>query len=254
MGTETGDFERVAAEQAVLDAAAPLLALRSHAAATLDLAGDSAGVKVLAVGKDVNPTIMGLARGWRELLSVKASGPAEVLRASLPNNRVCMDRGMRMHSVFDAERLTLEEQLLLVGENLPCYRFSFVPVQMKIVERRSVLLQGPFVDGQPSVMEVSSPRVVAAAVRYWREVIRSSTPSTGPAHLLEHFTARQVQIMVLLRQDLHDEDIADALGISVRTVRSDIATIMQDLGVRSRFAAGAHLGWAPLRQAWAGGA
>ena len=45
----------------------------------------------------------------------------------------------------------------------------------------------------------------------------------------------------MLTVDTRDDAIAEALEVSVRTVRSDIADLMDALGVRSRFAAGARV-------------
>ena len=38
-----------------------------------------------------------------------------------------------------------------------------------------------------------------------------------------------------------DEAIATSLGVSVRTIRSDVASVLDALGVKTRFAAGVRL-------------
>ena len=65
-----------------------------------------------------------------------------------------------------------------------------------------------------------------------------STPEPARTPTL---TSRQQQVVALLLSDLADEAVAASLGVSVRTVRSDVAAILAALGVKSRFAAGARL-------------
>jgi DNA-binding NarL/FixJ family response regulator len=114
------------------------------------------------------------------------------------------------------------------------------PVQMNIVDRRFVLLHGPFYDGVPSLMQVIAPECLDAAWRYWHAAVASSYPANeDEAGELDSFTPRQRQVAALLAVDTRDEAIAEVLGVSIRTVRSDIAQMMEALGVRSRFAAGA---------------
>jgi DNA-binding NarL/FixJ family response regulator len=54
-------------------------------------------------------------------------------------------------------------------------------------------------------------------------------------------TPRQGQVVALMASGANDDAIAAALGVSVRTVRSDVAGILDALGVQSRFAAGVRL-------------
>jgi DNA-binding CsgD family transcriptional regulator len=64
-------------------------------------------------------------------------------------------------------------------------------------------------------------------------------------------THREREVLVLLGSGCTDEDVAERLGYSVRTVRRVITDLMQRLGARSRFAAGAKasdLGWLPRQR------
>ena len=126
------------------------------------------------------------------------------------------------------------------------YRFSVAPVQMKIVDRRYVLLQGPVIDGEPSVMAVSSGPCLEAAWRYWHASLGSSFPALEGVGTLSDLTARQRQVVALMATGIGDEAIAASLEVSVRTVRSDVAALLDLLGVKTRFAAGIRL------QLWSG--
>ncbi|WP_260192025.1 response regulator transcription factor [Actinophytocola gossypii] len=53
-------------------------------------------------------------------------------------------------------------------------------------------------------------------------------------------TPRSETILRLLAESLTDEAVARKLGVSVRTVRKDVATTMSDMSAHSRFQAGVY--------------
>jgi DNA-binding CsgD family transcriptional regulator len=228
--------------QEVLDAAAALQVRRSEIAAML-ARGEPCGAEVVArtlVG--INEWMHEDILGWRDLLSVRPAGTVPQQRVSLPYNRLLVKNGLRMVSLFDHDGCAPEARLLVASEQEGSYLFGVGPVQMKIVDRRYVLLQGPFVDGEPTVMAVTVPDCLAAAWAYWHAAVASSFPAEEEAvGGLRVLTVRQRQVVALLADDTRDDAIAEALGVSVRTVRSDVADVMETLGVRSRFAAGARV-------------
>lgn len=229
-----------ATRQAVLDAAAVLQVRRSEIA-PLAVDGDAPDVRIFARGDAVNPFMRDSAFGWRELLSVRPASTAAQMRASLPNNRALLRQGLKMVSVFDALGLEPDARALLANEPTGTYLVSVAPVQMKIVDRRFVLLQGPVIDGEPTVMAVSSTRCLDAAWRYWEATMSVSSPISKGDDTLGELTPRQRQVVALLATGAGDEAIAASLGVSVRTVRSDVASVLDALGVKTRFAAGVRL-------------
>ena len=232
--------------QAVLDAAAVLQVRRSETAA-LVAQRELPDAEIVERGYDrINTWLLEATTGWRELLSVRPAGTTAQLRGSLPNNRVLVKRGLRMVSIFDVDGLEPEARILLANEPAGTYLLSVAPVQMKIVDRRFVLLQGPEIDGEPTVMAVSSGRCLDAAWRYWEAAIKTSFPAGDRINTLRDLTPRQRQVVALMSTGLGDEAIADSLGVSVRTVRSDVAVVLDALGVRTRFAAAVRL------QLWSG--
>jgi DNA-binding CsgD family transcriptional regulator len=246
VGIPVGLF-REPVRQDVLETASVLQLQRgevAHGLTDRDARGGPAldGAEVMARGNEqINVWMMRAAHEWRELLSVRPTASAAQLRMSMPNNDELLRGGIRMVSVFDHYGLEREGRAVLAAAGAPdVYRVGLAPVQMKIVDRGTVLLQGPFLGRQPSVMAVRRRGVVAAAWRYWHAVL-ASCDDVGPVEPAVVLTARQRRIMALLATDLGDEAIAAALGVSVRTVRADIAEVQRALGVRSRFAAGARL-------------
>lgn len=232
------------ARQAVLDAAAVLQVRRSEAAAQV-ASGTAPDIEVVARHPHINPWMVEASQTWGELFSVRPSTTTAQIRASLPNNRVLLERGIRMVSIFDRHGVEPGARAILAAEPAGTYLFSIAPVQMKIVDRKFVLLHGPEVDGEPSVMAVSSPRCMDAAWRYWEATISASSPPDGVTSFGD-LTPRQRQVVALMATGAGDEAIAATLGVSVRTVRSDVAALLDLLGVKTRFAAGVRL------QLWSG--
>lgn len=235
-------------KQEVLDASARLQVRRSEVAAAL-VRGPVADAEILAAGStgpELNQRLWGHSDDWHEMHSVRTWATVEQLRFSLPNNRRLLERGLRMESVFDASGLGLGALLLLANEPAADYLISFAPLEMKIIDRRYVMLQGPTLsDGVETVMAVRSPACLEAAWRYWEVVRKHALPARDWAGALVDLTPRQRQVVALMSTGLGDDAIADTLGVSVRTVRSDIAALLDLLGVRSRFAAGVRLQFWP---------
>lgn len=225
--------------EAIQDAAAVLQLTRSRIAAALQK-GHQLDATVIGSGSEVNRWMLEAARTWRENLSVRPGASLKGLRISIPNNRACVAGGQQMISIFD-DRISATAKMLLAGETNPRYLLSWAPVQMKIVNREFVLLQGPKIAGQNSVMAVRAANCLKAALQYWTVIYDAAYACGSEVAGIAELSPRQQQIAALLSDDAHDEAIAHVLGISVRTVRSDIAALMAALGVRSRFAAGQRL-------------
>lgn len=241
VGVGNGPSTRLspAAVQAVLDTAAVLQVRRSEAAAAAARHTLTDG-EVVAVGiAAVQDWLHTESATWREVLSARPSASTTQLRAGLPFNRAFVAGGAQMVSVFDYHGLDTDARLLLTNEPIGDYLFGRAPVQMKIADRRFVVLDGPVIDGAVSIMTIHSGPCLEAAWRYWDAVVASAVPvEDAGISDLDRLSKRQRQVVALLASDLGDEAIAASLGVSVRTVRSEVAAILAALGVKSRFAAG----------------
>lgn len=227
--------------QEVLEAAAALQLRRAGVVAALEAGECPDGVRVVGRGPTLNDTMMAESRRWRHLLSVRQITTAADLRVSLPNNRRRLASGLRMTSLFDWSATTAAARAMLSQEASGVYFFTRAPMQLKVVDLREVFVQGPVSWGEPAVVAVTDPAVLDAAMRYWHLVQRDAAPAWTEDGA-DGFTPRQRRVLELMRQDLTDQGVADVLGISLRTVRYEVAAILATLGVQSRFSAGLSLG------------
>ncbi len=234
-----------ATRQAVLDAVAVLQVRRSELAKRVR-EGSSTGAEVIGVGLPaINAWFATDATTWHESRSTRTRMTLEQARAGLPLNRHLIEGGLHLTTVYDLGGFDARAGLLIGNETLGTYLQGLAPIQMTIVDGRYVLLHGPIVDGQVTVIRVTAPSCLRAAEAYWTAVVQSAVPLSSPP-TMDRLTPRQRQVTALLRAGYVDDAIAASLGVSVRTVRSDVAGILDALGVHSRFAAGAVIGAGPV--------
>lgn len=225
--------------QRVLDASLPLQLLRAKLCDTRLPAG--VHVEVYPVDTpDAQNRVRELVDQACELVSV--THPATVslaaYRRSIRYNEQAVERGVSMTSLTDvsggASAIT---ELILAAKHLPYY-IGFGPMQMKVFDHRTVLVEGPGGEGCRSLMLIERQEAVAAALHY-ANVVRSY--SVAVRDLPDEdvaLTPRQHAIARLLAENQTDPAIARSLNVSVRTVRADIAAIHGCFGANNRFAAG----------------
>jgi DNA-binding NarL/FixJ family response regulator len=49
-----------------------------------------------------------------------------------------------------------------------------------------------------------------------------------------HLTSREIQVLLLATADMHDRQIAQQLGVSVRTIEQHVASMLRKAGAHSR--------------------
>lgn len=223
--------------QRVLDAVVELQGRRRAAVTALGEGSGARDARVVASGGDLASWTMRECRSWRRLLSTRSMATGKALSRSMPNNRFCLENGLQMVSVFDYESTDSTARSLLEGETAGPYFYAYAPIQMRIIDEREVLMHGPCDDRGGSILSLTSTGALEAAWTYWHAVQTTAAPCTGVGDEVT-FTARQRRALELLSTGLTDEHIAKVLDVSVRTVRADVAQIMELLNVRSRFATG----------------
>jgi DNA-binding CsgD family transcriptional regulator len=185
----------------------------------------------------------------REVVSVQQRVvPLESFRRGHENNRRLVRDGVRMVSLYDTRNLSQAVLEFIAAADLP-YHCCYGPVQMKILDGTRVLLDGPLHGDSPTVLSTEDTTVLAAARVYVRQVRatamlaadylerqRQSLPAQPDAG--ELLTERQRLVAELLDGGATDAEVAASLSLSVRTVRSEVARILEVLDARSRFGAG----------------
>ena len=79
---------------------------------------------------------------------------------------------------------------------------------------------------------VAAVRCVAAGGKVFDpEIVRAIEDSTGMA---ESLTSREIEVLQLVAQGSRNADIAEELGLSVKTVEMHMSNLMSKLGARSR--------------------
>jgi DNA-binding CsgD family transcriptional regulator len=129
-----------------------------------------------------------------------------------------------------------------------------VPMKMKLADHTTAML--PLTPaGTAGALVVRAPIIIAALRDYFELLWDRATP-VGPSRPRRPerrppgngLTPAQQTVLRLMAEGHHDEAIAMRAGISTTSVRRHIKTIMDKLGVNSRFAAGA----AAQRRGWIG--
>ena len=111
-----------------------------------------------------------------------------------------------------------------------------VPLDALIVDRALTVLPAGRRD---SVAAFELTSVVTTAVELFERVWQAAVPLTAAVASAGEVTDRERELLTLLFAGCTDEAAAARLNISVRTVRRTVSQLMDRLGARSRFQAGA---------------
>ncbi|MCP2323144.1 DNA-binding CsgD family transcriptional regulator [Hamadaea flava] len=163
-------------------------------------------------------------------------------------DRENLARGVRYRVLFpDSMRLTTKlSRMALAGAAV---RTNVeIPVEAIVIDGTTALLP----NHPTGVAAFRLPGVVTATLELFGWIWSSAVPLTPVEEAGDDgpLTWRERDLMTLLYTGHTDESAAMKLGISVRTVRRMVADIMNRLGARSRFQAGAKAagqGWLMAR-------
>lgn len=228
--------------QRVLDAALPLQLVRNRLCTDWERGlPEDVNVELLPSREDAQERVWELCLSSRELVAVSHPDPDGVVvyRQAQQVNEELVAAGVRMTSLFDIPcGPTPVTEMILRSPEMPYY-LGYGPMRIRVFDRRTVLVEGPYVDDSRSLMLISRPDAVAAAAHYVEAVKSCAVAVRDLVADSVDLTQRQHAIARLLLEVATDEAIARFPDVSVRTVRSDIADFTQALGAPNRFAAGA---------------
>jgi DNA-binding CsgD family transcriptional regulator len=173
--------------------------------------------------------------------------------------------GLSARTILEAGVLALpgtQEALRVAAAHHETVRVkAWLPLRMMVIDRRLAWLALDPRGARPAVV-VHAPPLLACLVDYFEHVWRDAvpaTPATEETATVEPATAdavaRQIghgpspaqrRILLMLATGATDESIARHLGVSTRTIRRHIATLLDEAGTTSRFACAItaiHRGW-----------
>ncbi|GAB3586153.1 hypothetical protein GCM10027445_64560 [Amycolatopsis endophytica] len=183
-----------------------------------------------------------LAAARREVLvfSSLSGGPGDPFR---PVDVANLARGVRYRVLVpDAARTRpgpARQLVKLAQAGAEVRTMPAVPVEALIVDGALAIVPAEDRGRQADIAVLRLPAVVATflelADRLWPAAV-PLVPTDSP--VTSELAGRDRELLSLLSAGCTDESAAAALGVSVRTVRRMVSSLMNRLGARSRFQAG----------------
>jgi DNA-binding NarL/FixJ family response regulator len=216
---------------------------RAFARRMLDLNSDEA-VKRITAGEEIQSLSLSMVNGaqsdYMELHTWRFSVPLRKEEAGAPPAPV-IERGVRRRSIYSTEYFDTEvghhfiQNAMSYGTEVRIYRN--LRMKMKLIDEEAALV--PLTpSGASGVLYVRSPIIVGALRQYYELLWARATPLAGSGPAQSTLSDVHRQLVQLMALGLKDESIANRTGLSLRTVRRHIATIMELLSAETRFAAG----------------
>ncbi|MEU1285233.1 LuxR C-terminal-related transcriptional regulator [Kitasatospora sp. NPDC005856] len=191
-----------------------------------------------------------------EVLAVMPGGAqsAASLAASRPLDEDALRRGVRLRTVYqdsihDADAPeTLDYARWMAGLGGEVRTAPVLPPRMLVFDRSTAVVPIDPANTRAGALCTSEPGIVASLVALFEQTWETAVPIAddrdGVAPLT--LTTGERELLRLLSTGLTDDAAAKRLGISVRTVRRQMAALMERLDAASRFEAGlktAQRGW-----------
>jgi DNA-binding NarL/FixJ family response regulator len=124
---------------------------------------------------------------------------------------------------------------------------------MAISDRRSAIVSANSAGPGTDLIQTDQPEMISVLTALFDQVWNAATPlrpgSRKPNHDSDcELADTELQLLMLLAAGATDETAARHLGVSLRTARRHMATLMNRLAATSRFQAGVEAvkrGWVP---------
>ncbi|WP_030023958.1 helix-turn-helix transcriptional regulator [Streptomyces monomycini] len=196
-----------------------------------------------------------LSRDLRqECLSIMPGGaqsPAG-LDASRPLDEEALARGVRMRAVYqDSARndaATLAYARWTVARGGEVRTSPVLPPRLLVFDRTTAMVPIDPARSRDGALCTTAPGIVASLVALFELTWEAAAPLGQPRRRTaeDGLTTGERELLKLLASGLTDEAAGRRLGVSLRTVRRQMASLMERLEVTSRFAAGLKAG----RRGW----
>ena len=200
-------------------------------------------VAALMLSEDPRVTLIGAPPSARAHIRRRATATRDSVwnmqyRASLADQREGRKVGREAACATVEYRLILSPQAAdstpLIPTLVPYLRVGRVPGPMLLTDRSHVFLGGPagthlagatFASEDPDIVSAATQTYLTCweAARPWQEVLDRPT-----------LPERTLEVALLLADGASDAEIAEALGISRRTVSAEVRAVIDWAGARSR--------------------
>lgn len=186
------------------------------------------------------------ARCTTEQLSMHPRPPrAEALRETEAEDRDALARGIRMRGLVTTAIRSAPPAVTyyrdLSRHGLQMRVSDGLSALTIVVDRRVALVHIGFdAAGEPRALLTESELLVQLLCDLFERTWSLASPleDSSPPYSGEALSGRQREIFRLCATGMKDDAIARHLGVSTRTVSSEISAAMMSLGARSRFEAG----------------
>jgi DNA-binding CsgD family transcriptional regulator/sugar-specific transcriptional regulator TrmB len=219
----------------------------------MDTSGTYRSVRIIGLDA-VQNEIETLSRGIRSQVCAVVPGGAQsaaALAAARPLDLDVLSRGVEMRTLYqDSVRndpATLSYAKWLTEQGGQVRTATLLPPRSLIIDSRIALIPLRPSDTRAGVLRTEDPAVVENIVAMFEQAWDLSIPfGADPASDPTELTQTERDVLKLLSTGITDETASRRLGVSMRTVRRQMAALMERLDATSRFEAGikaAHHGW-----------
>ncbi|MEV7612803.1 helix-turn-helix transcriptional regulator [Streptomyces sp. NPDC089799] len=222
-----------------------------HRAAEVLIGVETVRLRLAEITRDVREEVLSFAPDGAQTEANRT--------AAQPLNQQVLDRGVRMRTVYlDSIRNsppTVAHAAWLTERGAQVRTVPSLPTRMIIVDRKLAVVPVDPEDSSAGATILSGAGVLAALCALFDQVWQEAVPlgeAPKPRGHAQALTGQERMVLWLLAEGLTDEAIAKRLGVSSRTARRLASALMERLGARSRFQAGALAatqGWLPERDA-----
>ncbi|CAM3714620.1 hypothetical protein GCM10009799_02040 [Nocardiopsis rhodophaea] len=248
--------ERLAAEQQRIEEIRAAAARLSADFASLRLDQPIEGIERLDGIEEIRDRIALLVRDVSSEVMTFVPGGAQSeasMEVAKPQDQELLERGVRMRTLYlDSVRhhpATMAYAKWLTDLKGEVRTTPSLPVRMMIADRRVAIVPVDDSDSAAGALVLSGTATVTALGALFESIWDNAAP-LGETPRRERdergLTPQEAAALRLLSQGLTDEAVANRLGVSPRTARRIAADLLEKLGARSRFQAGARAaakGW-----------